>query len=457
MTRARDWVRLPGRDRIWLGLHTAGLSSTTEPTGRDAVRARLREIAAADPGCVLFRQAHPRRPDLWRAARDVEEALARADALPVELLPGRDRASVTRALEEFVARGSTGPQVTIFVHETTDGGPGVVGYAIPHVWGDALTALGVGRSLVTGPDPGGRLWTHVGTPVRRPLAAALRLRFGRPSALRSVPAARRAGTSGPAPAAEAAPSPASTASSSPAEPVVLAGSITGTPLRDLKAWRREHGGGASLNAVVMAVTRAALLAEGVALSGDLVVVYDDRIFLAPGSSTRGNFVSALRLRPADPCDPASVHDAVQAAMSAGRPLLALAAGATLSAAVRRPQWPAAPAAGGTPDLSFACVRSDRVLPPHLVRGADGENVLVCVTTPATHASVAAMVIDQGSEIHVTLTAHAPLVERDAVRRALGRLAADPVSLLPVPATAVPAAPAATSPTAPATPAVAVAP
>ena len=423
MTRMTGWTRLPGRDRIWLGLHTAGVTTTTEPTGRDLVRARLREIAAADPGCVLFRQAHPRRPDLWRAPQDVDEALRRADALPLELLPGRDRASVTRALEAYVARGSTGPQVTIFVHETTDGGPGVVGYAIPHAWGDALTALGVGRSLVTGPDPAGRLWTHVGTPVRRPLLSALRQRFGTLAALRSVPAARRAGTVGAAVACPPA------VQVDGAEPVVLATSIAREPLRDLKAWRRVHGGGASLNSVVMAVTRAALLAEGVTLSGDLVVVYDDRLFLASGSSTRGNFVSALRLRPADPCDPASVDEAVRAAMSAGRPLLALAAGATLSSTVHRPQWPVAPAPGGTPDLSFACVRSDRVLPPHLVRGADGENVLVCVTTPATRASVAAMVIDQGSEIHVTVTAHAPLVARAAVERALARLATHPVSLL----------------------------
>lgn len=432
MTRTTGWTRLPGRDRIWLGLHTAGISTTSGPTGRDLVRARLREIAAADPGCVLFRQAHPRRPDLWRAARDVDEALERADALPLEPLPGRDRASVTRVLETFVARGAAGPQVTIFVHETTDGGPGVVGYAIPHVWGDALTALGVGRSLVTGPDPSGRSWTHLGTPVRRPLLSALRQRFGGLAALRSVPAARRAGTMGPAVACAPA------ADVAGAEPVVLTTSITREPLRDLKAWRRLHGGGASLNSVVMAVTRAALLAEGVRLSGDLVVVYDDRLFLAPGSSTRGNFVSALRLRPADPCDPRSVNDAVQAAMTAGRPLLALAAGATLSSAVRRPQWPTAPAPGGTPDLSFACVRSDRVLPPHLVRGADDENVLVCVTTPATRASVAAMVIDQGSEIHVTVTAHAPLVSRVAVERALARLATQPVSLLA--GTETPAAP-----------------
>ncbi|MBI4942101.1 MAG: hypothetical protein HY830_15255, partial [Actinobacteria bacterium] len=84
------WETMPGRDRIWLGLNTTVFVSTADPSGVEAVREVLRATAQADPGCALFRTAHPQRPDAWRAAADAEEALARAEALVVEALPGRD-------------------------------------------------------------------------------------------------------------------------------------------------------------------------------------------------------------------------------------------------------------------------------------------------------------------------------------------------------------------------------
>ncbi|WP_088283565.1 hypothetical protein [Kineosporia sp. A_224] len=186
------WETMPGRDRIWLGLNTTVFVSTADPSGVETVREVLRATAQADPGCALFRTAHPQRPDAWRPAADAEEALARAEALVVEALPGRDREAAAEAARAFVAAGTTGPTVRVFAHETTDGGAGLVGFTIPHAWGDAMTVLGILRTLVSGPDPDGRLWTHAGAGVDRPLAAALRHRFGSLAALRTVPAARRA-------------------------------------------------------------------------------------------------------------------------------------------------------------------------------------------------------------------------------------------------------------------------
>lgn len=447
------WRTMPGRDRIWLGLNTTILVSSAEPTSTQRLRALLADVAQADPECVLFRVADPTRPDRWRPAADVAEAQRVAADLPVVVVGSPDRESAARAVADLVETGTTGPTVRLFVAESGDG-PGLVGLSIPHSWGDAMTVLGLARTLLSGPDPDGRLYTHVGEPRPKPLLAALRNRFGSLKALRTVPAARRAGvrdvpagTPSGASAGGAARGAAGavlggggTASAATAlredgtgaasgvvvMPVVLDRDAAST----LKVWRRASGTGASTSSILMAGVRAALDAERVDLTDALVVAYDNRPYLPRGSSTRGNFASALRLRAADPHHPAEVHAVVHEANSAGRPLLALAAASARAALVRRPRWPSYPAPGGESDLSFAYVRIDRVLPTRLLAPTGGEAFVVVTTTPGAYGSVAVMVGDVSTEVHVTVTAHRSRIDEDAVRRALAAFAKDPVAWLP---------------------------
>jgi hypothetical protein len=208
-------------------------------------------------------------------------------------------------------------------------------------------------------------------------------------------------------------------------------------LPEVRAWRDRHLPGVSVAAVLFAATRAAFEECGLAPGHPgLMIQVDARRYLPPAAVVRGNFTAAQYVEPADARDPRAVHEALGAAIAAGRPLTTLALRHLRALCDLRAARPGRRTAA-RPDtvrvdplpvltmthhgrldyggLPWACPPGDRVLmSAPTTDGADGVTVSY---------------LELAGALHVNVAYHRSTFDETAMRRVADLLCADPTGLV----------------------------
>jgi hypothetical protein len=403
--------RMSVRDADWLRydhLRVIGpLVGVTTTTVRDA----LRTLHAMDPGnpAVCRVDGHrwvPVDPVRYRAALagDVSELDGDASGEPAVVLRGALAAEPLgdRPVRVLLHRGFAGIRVS---HAIGDGR--VFSALVPRLFGAAIV-----------PSP---------RPVRLPLLRATVGYFGRDP--RRVGALLRV----PRPVL---PEPGPHEPSRPWRPDPASHYARSTVdlLPRLREWRAARLPGVSTAAVLFGAARAAFEECGLAPDHPgLMVLVDARRYLSGrfmGGFVGGNFTAAQYLEPSDPRDPRAIHEAIGAAVAAGRPLTSLALRDLHALRSRR----------ATPVPDRVRVHpAPRLTLTHVGR-LDGfaglpwacppaGRVLMSAPTPGGTEGVTVSFAELDGAIHVNVTYHRSTFDEAAVRRAAELICADPVGLL----------------------------
>jgi len=201
----------------------------------------------------------------------------------------------------------------------------------------------------------------------------------------------------------------------------------------LREWRAARLPGVSTAAVLFAAARAAFEECGLAPDHPgLMVLMDARRYVPErfaGGFVGGNFTAAQYLEPSDPRDPRAVHEAIGAAVAAGRPLTSLALRDLHGLRGRVAPVPDRVRVNAAPRLTLTHVgRLDGfaglpwACPP-------AGRVLMSAPTPGGTEGVTVSFAELDGAIHVNVTYHRSTFDEAAVRRAAELICADPVGLV----------------------------
>jgi hypothetical protein len=404
------------RDANWLRfdhLRVIGpLVGVTTTTVRDA----LTTLHAMDPGNPAVCRVHGRRGPRWvpagpaeyRAALDGDVSeldggtgTGAGGAEPAVVLRGALAAEPLgdRPLRVLLYRGFAGIRVS---HAIGDGR--VFSALVPQVFGAGIA-----------PSP---------RPVRLPLARAAASYFGRDP--------RRAGALVRVPR-PVLPEPGPEEPYRPWRPDPWSHYARSAEdlLPRLREWRAARLPGVSAAAVLFAAARAAFEECGLAPDHQgLMVLVDARRYL-PGRFVRGNFTAAQYLEPSDPRDPRSVHEAIGAAVAAGRPLTSLALTDLygLRSRGRVPPVPDRVRLRPAPRLTLTHVGRLDGFAGLPWAGPPADRVLMSAPTPGGTEGVTVSFAELDGAIHVNVTYHRSTFDEASVRRAAELICADPVGLV----------------------------
>ncbi|MFI7587858.1 hypothetical protein ACIB24_12360 [Spongisporangium articulatum] len=422
--------RYDARDRLWLGVNSVQLISLAEPLDLDGLRARVRALAEQDPGLAYFRRPGA-AADRYRQAADGPTA---ASVLPeVRVLDaGSGPGTPLEAAMSAVMTADEGtPVAEVFAFDD------LVGHKFPHVFGDGLSAATHLRRLGTGPEPGSALPFPI-PGLTHPVERAMRSRYLASGALKAPGLVRRdLDLERFAPPAEAtgpddvAWNPAAGTGDRAAENTVqvVIRQLDPEGGAALKAWRKQHGAGASAASVQLAAIRRGLADAGVIPAEDgMFVVYDLRHTLHP-APVGGNFISVPYLKPTSSLDPVAINTAMKAANASGLPLVQLARGTAKAALSRNHDLPRMRQPANRRDVSFSHMRVEGMLPTSVVGRPDGTAQIVAAAMPPNVGSLSFQIVEHGPYVTVTAVFCSPFTPREGVEEALTRFAKDPVALL----------------------------
>jgi hypothetical protein len=207
--------------------------------------------------------------------------------------------------------------------------------------------------------------------------------------------------------------------------------VPATRLREIQAWAREPGRGATVSSAILVLIRKAFLSAGLPLQRSQTVIYDVRRYLHDGAGqVGGNFVTGLPLRVDDIGDPRQVAEAMNVQLNSARPLAALLMGVGQYLASRKEatvisERRSAPAA----HLVFnnlGAARSLQRLPWTAERDERNLTIIVPAESPE---QVTVTVAGIASCLQVTAAFHANVFDEDTVRRALRHFAEAPLGVL----------------------------
>lgn len=415
------------RDRDWLGVDHLRVVGPLSDVTVDAVRARLVAIHARDPGhpvvCRVDRVAHRwvpvSRADFAAAVLDDVSVLPDDAGTPpagAEADAGTPpaAAALRRALGAHVL---TDRAVRVVLHQ------GYVGIKVPHSVGDGRVFNTVVLELLGGAGPG------PARPTRLPLARGSLAFFGRDP--RRVPAVLRV----PRPVL---PVPSADAPSRPwqPDPVSLHTRSDEQLLPRLRAWRDAHAPGVSAAAVLFAATRAAFEAVGLVPDHQgLMILVDARRYLSKSATVWGNFSAAQYIEPTDPRDPRAVHDAMTAAITAGRPLTTLAIRDVhaMRSGGRPAPVPDRVRLAPAPQLTLTHIGRQDALGRLEWACPPPERVFMSMPTSAGTEGVTVTFAELDGRVHLNVTYHRSTFAGPEIRGAAELICADPVALLGAPA------------------------
>jgi hypothetical protein len=407
-------VRMSVRDAGWLPHHQlrviGPLTGVTPSTVRDCL--------------VALHRRDPRHPALCKLDRSARrwvplgaDEFAAAVAGSVAELPGDggEARSGPAAVLGRVLSGQEPGELPLWVllHQ------GYVGIRMSHAVGDARVFNALVPELLGVAAPGPRRPHR----TRLPLARASLRHFGRDprrvGAMLALPRPVLPGTGPHAPTRDSRPDPGSCHVRSPEN-----------LLPWLREWRDEHLPGVSVAALLFAATRAAFEECGLAPGHPgLMIQVDARRYLAGTAVVRGNFSAAQYVEPGDPRDPRAVHEALGAAIAAGRPLTTLAVRDLRALRPRRPATPGRVPVDPAPRLTLSHLgRLDHfgalpwACPP-------AERVLMSAPTTDGPEGVTVSYAEMLGALHVNVAYQRSTFDEAAVRRAADLVCADPVGLL----------------------------